>query len=133
MQEAAVHHWDAVHAAGGALQIEPAIAADAISEYLTVSVSSAADPADPPRPALDGAFALQARDADRSWVIRDDTSPGTITFEVGDSSALGPASVPRLVAPAADILLWLYGRVHLAGGVVPAELLERFGALTFND
>ena len=47
VQEAAVHHWDAVHAAGGTLAIAAPVAADSIAEFLAFSVSSDADPAYP--------------------------------------------------------------------------------------
>src|SRR4051812_20393359 len=38
VQEAAVHHWDAVHAAGAELLIDPTVAADSIDEFLTFSL-----------------------------------------------------------------------------------------------
>lgn len=48
VQEAAVHHVDAVLATGGRLQIAPAVADDAVAEFLQVSLSSAVDPAPGP-------------------------------------------------------------------------------------
>ena len=51
VQEAAVHHWDAVRAAGGQLAIEAPVAADSIEEFLTFSVPTlAAYPPGPPGP-----------------------------------------------------------------------------------
>jgi uncharacterized protein (TIGR03083 family) len=40
VQEAAVHHWDAVNAAGDSLVIDPAVAADSVDEFLHFSVPS---------------------------------------------------------------------------------------------
>ncbi len=128
VQEAAVHHWDARHASGGELAIEPPVAADAVDEFLTFSVSSDADPADPPRPALDGGFVLRCSDVAATWTLTDGDAPGTVTSTTGATAGL-----PELTASASDLLLWLYGRVALDPGAVPAELLERFRALTFTD
>ena len=128
VQEAAVHHWDAVDAAGGALFIEAPEAADAIAEFLTFSVSSEADPADPVRPALDGTFAVQCLDIDAAWTVSDGAIPGTVAVAAGLADR-----TPALAASASDLLLWLYGRVDLAPEPVPPDLLERFRALCFTD
>ena len=45
----------------------------------------------------------------------------------------GGSDGPVLEASAADLLLWLYGRVELDTSAVPAELLARFRALCFTD
>jgi uncharacterized protein (TIGR03083 family) len=127
VQEAAVHHWDAVHATGGALAIQAPVAIDSISEFLTFSVSSEKDPAEPARPALNGAFGLRCTDADASWTIRDAGIPGTVSYEpVADSEA-------AVTATASDLLLWLYGRVDLDPTPVRADVIERFRALCFTD
>lgn len=126
VQEAAVHHWDARHAAGEILAIEPAIAADAVDEYLTVSLSSDVDPADPPRPALAGSFVLRCADEGTAWTVTDGTSPGTTAVTRGASGGL-----PELGASASDLLLWLYDRVPLTPGEVPADLIARFQALRY--
>lgn len=128
VQEAAVHHWDARHAAGGELQIEPLVAADAVDEFLTFSVSSDVDPADPPRAALDGAFVLRCDDTDAAWTLTDGATPGTVATTRGATPEL-----PALVANASDLLLWLYGRVRLPSGPTPDGLIARFRALTFTD
>lgn len=128
VQETAVHHWDAVHARNGSMAIEATIAADSISEFLTFSVSSEADPADPPRPPLDGSFALRCTDADAAWTISDGARPGVVQYRPGVAAA-----VPVLTATASDLLLWLYGRVPLPPGIVPADLVERFRALCFTS
>ena len=124
VQEAAVHHWDAVNAAGGRLEIEPGVAVDAVEEFLTFSVSSEADPADPPRPALDGAFSLRASDTGDGWTIADATQPGTLVVTPGAGQP------PYLDATAAELLLWLYGRVDLDTAAGPDDLLARFRAHT---
>lgn len=128
VQEAAVHHWDAAHAAGRALAIPPPEAADAVDEFLAFSVSSDADPATPPRPALDGRFALVTTDAGAAWTLSDGGTPGTV--HVADGQAPG---APVLAGTACDLLLWLYGRVSLAPAGVDAGLLARFRALCFTD
>lgn len=128
VQEAAVHHWDARHAAGGGLVIEPLVAADGVDEFLNYSLSSAEDPADPPRPALDATFALRCDDAPHAWTVTDGPTPGTVAAAKGAT-----ADIPGIDASASDLLLWLYGRVELQPGPVPADVLARFRALSFTD
>ena len=128
VQEAAVHHWDAVDAAGGTLVIAAPVAVDSVEEFLTVSVSSDADPAEPARPALAGQFALRCTDADAVWTVSDGSTPGTIRFEPGAGPDLRSVS-----ATASDLLLWLYGRVSLDTTAVPADLLARFRSLLFTS
>lgn len=128
VQEAAVHHWDARNAAGGVLEIEPRVAADGVDEFLTFSVSSDTDPADPPRPALDGSFVLRCTDVDAAWSLTDGATPGTVASVRGAAPGL-----PELAASGSDLLLWLYGRAQLDAGAVPKELIERFRALSFTD
>ena len=127
VQEAAVHHWDAVHAAGGRLTIEPAVAADSVEEFLTFSVSTDADPADPARPPLNGTLGLRATDAPDVWTVTDGDVPGTIR------TASGTADAPTLAATASDLILWLYARADLDTSGVPDDLLARFRALCFTD
>ncbi len=128
VQEAAVHHWDAMRARGRNLEIEPDVAADSVDEFLTFSLSTDADPADPPRPPLEGAFVLRCTDLDVAWTVTEGGSPGTVAATRG-----GASGIPELAAPASDLLLWLYGRVALDAGEVPADLLDRFRALSFTD
>jgi uncharacterized protein (TIGR03083 family) len=130
VQEAAVHHWDAVDAAGGSLAIAPAVAADAVAEFLTFSVSSDADPAEPERPSLGGRFVLHAVDTDDTWLVGDGDAPGTTRFTTDPDAA---RDAPRLSATASDLLLWLYGRVDLETAPVPADVVGRFRALCFTD
>jgi uncharacterized protein (TIGR03083 family) len=128
VQEAAVHHWDAADAVGRPFAIAAPVAADSVDEFLTFSVSSDADPAEPPRPALAGRFALRCTDDDAAWTISDGGAPGTVRHQPGAA-----ADVPAISAAASDLLLWLYGRVSLATEPVPSELIGRFRALCFTD
>ncbi|MHB8323142.1 MAG: maleylpyruvate isomerase family mycothiol-dependent enzyme [Candidatus Dormibacteria bacterium] len=128
VQEAAIHHWDAVRAAGGTLAIETPVAVDSITEFLTFSVSSDADPADPPRPALDGRFTMRCSDSNASWTVGDGQTPGTVTYELDPNP-----DVPAITATASELLLWLYHRVDLNTASVPSDLIERFQALCFTD
>lgn len=123
VQEAAVHHWDAAHAAGLTVTIDPVAAADAVIELLTFSVSTAADPIEPTRPSLDGQFSLRCNDIDAAWAISDDDQPGTIraTTDIDDE-------VPGITASASDLLLWLYQRIDLDTSAVDPQLIERFFA-----
>ncbi len=127
VQEAAVHHWDAGGAVGQAIVIEPAVAVDSIEEFLTFSVSSDADPADPPRPPLDGTFGLRCTDVSRAWTVSEGRTTGTVRWEVGLRSG-GPA----VEGTASDLLLWLYRRIRLHSSV-PEDLLGRFFALSFTE
>jgi uncharacterized protein (TIGR03083 family) len=133
VQEAAVHHWDAAHAAGESVDIERHVAGDAVDEFLTFSVSSDADPAtatdDKPMPLpLNATFRLAARDTGRRWTVSDGSTPSTLRVEAGGS---GPA--PTLEATASDLLLWLYQRADLDPGDVSPEVIERFRGLCFTD
>ncbi|MFI5065925.1 MAG: maleylpyruvate isomerase family mycothiol-dependent enzyme [Streptosporangiales bacterium] len=128
VQEAAVHHWDAVSAAGGRLAIEPPVAADSVEEFLTFSVPTLAAYPEPARPALAGQFGLRATDTGSAWTVRDDQLPGTVRYDRG-----APPDLPAVTGTASDLLLWLYGRVTLDTGGVPAALLDRFRALTETD
>jgi uncharacterized protein (TIGR03083 family) len=127
VQEAAVHRWDAEHAAGHSITLDVPACVDSIEEFLTFSVSSVADPADPPMPGLDGAFVLRSTDADASWTVTDD-QPGTIRFERG-----AQPNSPMLTGTASDLLLWLYRRVELPVPVGAEQLIARFIALTYTD
>jgi uncharacterized protein (TIGR03083 family) len=128
VQEAAVHHWDAAHAAGETVAIEPVVAADCIAECLTFSIPTAADPLPTPMPALDGRFALRCDDADASWTIADGDRPDVLAVTPGDA-----AEVPAITATATELLLWLYERLELDTAEVDPGVLERFRALRFDD
>jgi len=146
VQEAVVHHWDAANAAGQRLEIEADVAMDSVEEFLTFSMSTEADPAEPPRPALDGAVWICPCVSDREspvWLIEDGTTPGTVMWQrvpngtrVTDLVADG-APVAGGHADPANVLLWLYDRVpdpwgDGGGGTDDAGLLERLRALSFT-
>src|SRR6476469_5865402 len=105
VQEAAVHAWDAVHAAGGSLQIEPTVAADSVDEFLHFSVASEDDPDDPPETRLDGTFALRATDTGDGWTLTDGSRSGTAHVAAHVSTPSGTGA-PVLEGTASDLLLW---------------------------
>lgn len=128
VQEAAVHRWDAEHAAGRAVTLDVPVSVDSVEEFLTFSVASADEPPDKPVPGLSGSFVLQATDADAAWTICDAEQPGTVRFERG-----ARPDAPVLAGTASDLLLWLYQRVELPVPGGATELLGRFRELTFTD
>jgi uncharacterized protein (TIGR03083 family) len=98
VQEAAVHRWDAEHAAGRSFTIDRDGAVDAVDEFLSVSLSPK------PKTALAGPVALVATDAEVAWTVRPGAG-GVLTPAAGiDDDAT------QLRATAADLLLWLYRR-----------------------
>lgn len=127
IQEAAVHHWDAVHAGGGHLELSAALAVDAIEEFLTYSVSTPDDPAEPARPALHGSLAFRATDVDAAWTITDADRPGTLRFRRG-----ADPSAPSVQGRAGELLLWIYRRVVLPVDDDTAALIARFRALSYT-
>ena len=127
-QEAAVHHWDACEARGEHLTAAPELAADAVDEFLAVSISSDADPADPPRPPLGGSLILACSDAPQAWTLSDGLHPGTVAVQAGVKGKF-----PVLRATAWELLLWLYRRGELDLGEVPTGLADRLRALCFTD
>jgi uncharacterized protein (TIGR03083 family) len=129
VQEAVVHHWDAALATGAGWALEPAVAADAVDEFLHFSVASEDDPDEPTTPPLDGTFALRTTDTGDAWTLTDGARPGVarVVREAAD--------VPTIEATATELLLWLYERVDLDTGSagLPDELVARFRAITFTD
>jgi uncharacterized protein (TIGR03083 family) len=128
VQEAAVHRWDAEHAAGRSVALDVPAAVDSIEEFLTFSVATPEDPFEEPRADLAGEFVLRATDADAEWTVSDGSGPGTIRFDRG-----GRPGLPVIAGTASDLLLWLYRRVELPVPAEAAELVNRFRALTFTD
>ncbi len=128
VQEAAVHAWDAAHAAGRQLTIEPAVAADAVEEFLTFSLAEESDAQEEDLPAFDGRLGLRATDTGDAWLVRDGAVPGSLQMSTGV-----PDGTAALAAPAADLLLWIYRRRDLPLGDVAAELVARFRALSGTD
>ena len=128
VQEAAVHRWDAQHAAGSETPIDPAAAADAVDEFLTFSLPEPGDPNRESQQLLAADLILATTETDRAWTIRDGDVHGTLTAEPGAGSG---ASV---TGTASDLLLWLYRRIDLpASGPEAAAVLGRFRALTSGD
>jgi uncharacterized protein (TIGR03083 family) len=128
VQEAVVHHFDAAKATGREFSVAPEVASDAVDEFLHFSVSSEADPADPPRPALAGSFSIQAIDTGATWLVQDGSSPGTVSVQPAPRGA-----PPGLAATASALLLFLYERLDVDTGPVDGQLLARFRGLCFTD
>ena len=100
VQEAAVHRWDAEHAAGRTFAIDLPAAIDSIEEFLSYSTDvSDAMP-------LGAPILVEATDADAAWTV-DDAAGGAVGWRRGQLAA--PAATLR--GSAGDLLLWLYGRI----------------------
>lgn len=106
VQEAAVHHWDAAHAAGAPWTVRTEVAADAIEEFLTCSLADQDDVRQLGR-SLSGPLVLTATDTGSSWTVAQaDPSAALLWTPTAD----GPATVTGTTA---DLLLWIYGRRNL--------------------
>lgn len=127
VQEIVVHHWDVAHAAGTKLLIATDVASDSIAEFLSFSVSSEADSADPLGEPFEGHLGLWSTDAKEGWTIQDASVPGTIGFSSGLETG-----VPTLSASSSDLLLWLYSRVEIDGDLKAQEFGKRLHALSFT-
>jgi uncharacterized protein (TIGR03083 family) len=127
VQEAAVHHWDAANAVGAGWVMDPAAAADAVSEFLTFSVSTDAANygAEYGTAPLAGALSLRATDTDAAWTVTD-ASPAALTWRPGADAAV-------VEGTAAELLLWLYKRVELDTSALDAQLVARFRDLSYSD
>jgi len=128
VQEAAVHHWDAAHAAGAPWAVDPVVAPDSIDEFLHFSVASDDDPDDPVKPPLDGTLGLRCSDTGDAWTLSDGAREGTAKVSSGVADG-----VPVVEASASDLLLWLYGRVDVDTAAVDPALLQRFREMCFTD
>jgi uncharacterized protein (TIGR03083 family) len=113
-QETTIHRVDAEQAVGRPVGvIDPALAVDGVDELFSVFVAvfgGGRSPGD------DRTVHLHATDAEGEWLIR--FAEGDVAVEVGH--AKGDAAVR---GPAADLLLWLWGRR-------PLDDLEVFGDRT---
>jgi uncharacterized protein (TIGR03083 family) len=124
VQETAVHHWDAAQAAGVAWTVQPEVAADAVEEFLTCSLADQDDVRRLGR-SLQEPVVLAATDTGASWTVSQADPSAALRWQAG---VAGPATV---TGSAADLLLWLYGRVDL-----PTDQPERvaaFRALSSTD
>jgi uncharacterized protein (TIGR03083 family) len=128
VQEIVVHHFDVAHALGEPFEIDTDIATDSVDEFLNFSVSSEADPADPPRASFEGTLGLWSTDANVGWTIRDAATPGTTEYSSGIDTG-----TPTLSGRSDELLLWLYARVDLAGDADAQALGRRLQTLTFTQ
>ncbi|SFE02602.1 TIGR03083 family protein [Actinacidiphila alni] len=109
VQEAAVHARDAQEAAGAAEPLPPALAADALDEFLHVGFGS-----------MDGWPHAPARVA----LVTDEGPAWTLILDTTGASAVrgGPGEGPEpgavLSGPASDLLLALYRRAPLDDGAL---------------
>jgi uncharacterized protein (TIGR03083 family) len=127
VQEAAVHRWDAQHALGSPAPIDATAAADAVEEFLEVSVANPTWPAEDAAP-LGAPLVLAATDTGDAWTITDG-EPGIVHATHG--AADGSATVR---GTASELLLWLYERADLpAQGPDAAGLVDRFRAYAYTD
>jgi hypothetical protein len=142
VQEAVGHHWDVAHAAGGTVRIDPAVGADAVDEFLHVSVSNADDVADggkdPLPPPLEGRLGLACTDSDAAWLVTDGSVPGTATVTSSTRASLDADEVPTVTGTGGQLLLWLYERHgdpagDAEAGALDPDLLQRFRGLSFTD
>ena len=128
VQEAAVHAWDSVHAAGRTLEIDPVVAADSVDEFLTVSLPDEEDAERDGLTALDGPLVLATTDTGDTWTVEDGRVPGSM---IGSRGAVTDG--PRVAGPASGLILWLYGRVEIDLGEAPPDLVARFRGQTSTD
>jgi uncharacterized protein (TIGR03083 family) len=114
VQEAAVHRWDAEVAAGRAPSpLDPAVAADALDEFLHISAVELQRWT--PWTGGSGVVELAPTDvAGTRWAVLGDGGPVPATEVPGPPDA-------TLAAPASDLLLLLYRRVPLAGVTVTGD------------
>jgi uncharacterized protein (TIGR03083 family) len=145
VQEIVVHHWDAAHAAGRSVDVDPVIAADSISEMLAFSVINPDNyvrPEDDPLPpALQGRFALRCTDSDAAWVVADADVPGLSMATATTASDVARAGIPAVTGTGGQLLMWLYDRHGDPAGDADTsavdeadpEVLARFRKLCFTD
>lgn len=124
VQEAAVHHWDAAHAAGVPWTVGTDVAADAIEEFLTCSLADQDDVKQLGR-SLPGPLVLTATDTGASWTVSQADPGAALLWTAG---AAGPATVTGTTA---DLLLWIYQRRVLATD--QPELVAEFRGLSSTD
>jgi len=124
VQEAAIHHWDALNAVGRAAEwdLDEALALDAVDEFLTHSVANVRWPAPHAEP-LGGVVRLGG------WDVTDGAEPGTL------SATQRPERADDVGAK--HLLLWLYRRLpdpgFDSGSTDDQAMRERFRAFTSTD
>lgn len=113
--ETTVHRVDAEQATGATGPVDAGFAVDGIDEYLDVFLPLAARRVEAPP---QGTLHLHATDVEGEWLVRLGDAPS-----VERGHAKGDVA---LRGPAADLYLWVWGRV-------PTERLEVFGDETLAD
>lgn len=139
VQEAAVHHWDAVNAGPGAAAwtMDPAHAADAVDEMLTHSLPNERWPSEDTDGLGGTLWFCASRDRTGegdTWHVVDGDLPGTLrhrTYHRGEAplEITGPSLGSHVRA--ADLLLWFYDRIDAPGQGWDGELhiLDRLKAI----
>ena len=145
VQEIVVHHWDAAHAVGRSVEVDPEVGADCVDEMLEFSVLNATNVDDDPvPPPLDGTFALRCTDSEHAWVIADGEQPGTSRVTRTTATDVAERGLPAVTGTGGQLVLWLYDRhgdSADAGGDADTSavdaaapgLLDRFRKLCFTD
>jgi uncharacterized protein (TIGR03083 family) len=113
VQEAAVHHWDAMDAVGRAgWEMWPVDAIDAVDEFLVESLPNARWPRPDAEP-IGATVWFCPCYADTAlcptWYVSDGAQPGTVAVEV-DADDPAEGVVIGSHGDPASLLLWLYGR-----------------------
>jgi uncharacterized protein (TIGR03083 family) len=100
--EVLVHHFDAADAAGLAWDVDPAVAADAVDEVLTVLMPASRASGRAPVTA-DGTCHVHLTDTEGEWLVRLDGTAVDVTtgHAKGDGVLRGPAG---------EVLLAVWGR-----------------------
>lgn len=142
VQEIVVHHWDAAHAVGRSVDVDPEVGADCVDEMLQFSVLNADNVDDDPLPPpLDGTFALRCTDSEHAWVVTDGDRPGTSRVTRTTRTAVEEQGLPAVTGTGGQLILWLYDRHGDPAGdadTSPVDaadpgLLPRFRKLCFTD
>ena len=128
VQEVMVHAWDAAHAAGRDLDLDPRLAADSVDEFLTTSLAEEDDARSGDFPPFEATICLRSTDTGDAWTLTDGGVPGSLVMSRGATEG-----VPTLTAPAGDLLLWVYQRREELPGDVPADVVGRFRRLSGTD
>ena len=112
VQEITVHGWDAAQRRRRAVGDTRRRRGRRVDEFLTFSVSSRSTRPSRLARISTGSWPCAAQDVDASWTVEDDLDPGTVRHSPGvrDDAVV-------IEAPAQELLLWLYRRVHLPGEV----------------
>jgi uncharacterized protein (TIGR03083 family) len=130
VHEAAVHRWDGEHAVGHDVELDPTAATDGVEEFLQASTAFRNKDAEP----MGGLLELVATDTGLRWAV-EEGADGTVRWKrpAGDAPSGEPAVVLR--APAADLLLYLFGRRRAAELQVTGEVgvAERFARRNPTD